>query len=167
MTDKPPKYLSTADIAAVLGVTVMTLCKWRKAGVGPSYARRGYEYHYPASDFADYLERLGGASVADGLTPWQKRKLFSRFHHDNPLADDPSLAELSERLATVESVLRTLSKSMAAVEETLAALARIGLAGVAGVAKSARADRTEAKRKSRLRAKAKIRARLTPPSPST
>lgn len=168
MTDTPPKYLSTADIAAVLGVTVMTLCNWRKAGVGPPCVRRGYEYRYSRPGFQDYMERLtGGDPIPADLTPGQKRKFFSQFHRDNPLADDPPLAELAERLAGVERILLVLSKKLAEVDEAMAALARIGLAGVA---KPAKAARIEAKRQARATTKAMLPARAKyrhPSLPST
>ena len=45
-----PVFISTDDAARMLGVTRMTLCRWRSHGVGPTYLGLGSLIAYRRAD---------------------------------------------------------------------------------------------------------------------
>lgn len=53
------RYLSTAQVAEILGVTPLTLRRWRQQGVGPDYfqAVPGGNCRYPESALHEWAAR--------------------------------------------------------------------------------------------------------------
>lgn len=52
------EFVSNPDLAKMLGVTQRTLCRWRKAGIGPSYIRVGpHRLMFRRVDLAAWLDR--------------------------------------------------------------------------------------------------------------
>lgn len=54
----PKKYYSPAEAAGLAGVSVKTLYRWRKEGVGPTYQQymRNGVVRYPCAEFLDWLQ---------------------------------------------------------------------------------------------------------------
>ncbi|MDO9419955.1 MAG: hypothetical protein Q7T66_04755 [Herminiimonas sp.] len=51
-------FVSEADVAALSGVELSTLKKWRNTGTGPTYAYWGNEFFYPIDGLKTYLTSL-------------------------------------------------------------------------------------------------------------
>ena len=55
MTDHP-MYLSTRQAAELLGLSPRTLERYRGAGEGPPYMKRGRQVRYARADLDDWME---------------------------------------------------------------------------------------------------------------
>jgi hypothetical protein len=51
-------FLSTGELARLLGRHPRTLRNWRDEGKGPVAVRLGYKWAYPRSSVADYIDGL-------------------------------------------------------------------------------------------------------------
>ena len=104
---------SPRDVAGIVGVTVVTLCHWRKRGVGPDWTRHGRQLvYYPAGDLRAYIERVG--PIPANMTGREKQTFFINAHTapvpepepaPAPEPEPVTIAELADRLAAVERVL--------------------------------------------------------------
>ena len=57
-TPEQPLLISTAQAAAMLTVSPMTLGQWRRSGVGPAYIRLATRvFRYRLTDVADFISR--------------------------------------------------------------------------------------------------------------
>jgi len=57
MPAKGPKYLSTKQVADILGVSPVTLRRWRSEKKGPKYSKLGTGHcRYKPSDIKRWLE---------------------------------------------------------------------------------------------------------------
>lgn len=54
MRKSSQKYLNSEQLAKRLGVSVLTLIRWRKAGKGPKFARIGRFVRYYLEDVKSY-----------------------------------------------------------------------------------------------------------------
>jgi DNA-binding transcriptional MerR regulator len=108
------KTHNAAAVSKVLGVSVVTLLKWRARGVGPKWFKVGPRYYYKAEDFQEYLDRIG--PLPKGSDPWKLRRFFHKAHRpevvEEPVAEEPvakqdaalmdTVAELKRRLEVIE-----------------------------------------------------------------
>lgn len=47
--------LSSLEVAEILGITEITLCRWRKAGTGPSYFKIGGKVRYQLGEVKEWF----------------------------------------------------------------------------------------------------------------
>jgi predicted DNA-binding transcriptional regulator AlpA len=61
-----PKFLTTFDVAALLGVSRCTLSLWRRYGSGPPFVKLGYHtLRYPRKKLESYLRSKLRGGKAD------------------------------------------------------------------------------------------------------
>ena len=112
------KTHDAAAVSKVLGVSVVTLLKWRAKGVGPKWFKRGHRYYYKADQFQEYLDELG--PLPKGSDLWARRRFFQEAHrpevieetvakHDATLTE--TVAELKRRLEVIEVAVVLLGGS--------------------------------------------------------
>jgi Helix-turn-helix domain len=53
-----PGYVPEAETAEALNVSVRTLRKWRREGIGPSYVKFGRQIHYSLDGRAAWLKAI-------------------------------------------------------------------------------------------------------------
>ena len=101
-----------AAVSEILGVTVVTLCHWRKAGVGPEWFMRGRYCYYRAEQLQAYIEQVG--PIPADMSPSEKKRFFTDAHRPDVVPGPPeqtgTVAELAERLAVVEKALAKLKR---------------------------------------------------------
>ena len=56
MSYKSPKYLSTKQVADILGVSPVTIRRWRSEKKGPKYAKIGSHCRYDQSELKKWLD---------------------------------------------------------------------------------------------------------------
>jgi hypothetical protein len=49
------EWLDVQDLSLLLNVSVRTLCRWRRDGLGPTHYKLGIAVRYRATDVADWL----------------------------------------------------------------------------------------------------------------
>lgn len=59
-----PRYVTTRQLADILGVSVVSLELWRRQGRGPAYIRLGRAVRYDMADVETWVasQRRGGAA---------------------------------------------------------------------------------------------------------
>jgi predicted site-specific integrase-resolvase len=50
-----PRYLTSAEVAEAIGVSEVTLRRWRRMGLGPTYARVGQRPRYPLESVEEWM----------------------------------------------------------------------------------------------------------------
>ncbi len=50
-----PRYLTSAEVAEALGVSEHTMRRWRRLGLGPTYARVGQRPRYAVESVEEWL----------------------------------------------------------------------------------------------------------------
>ena len=104
-----------AAVSEILGVTVVTLCHWRKAGVGPEWFMRGRYCYYRAEQLQAYIEQVD--PIPADMSPSEKKRFFTDAHRPDVVPGPPeqtgTVAELAERLAVVEAALAKLKRRKA------------------------------------------------------
>ncbi len=139
---------SPKDVAGIVGVTVVTLCHWRKKNIGPDWTKYGSLVYYPAGDLRDYITRVG--PIPAGMTGREKQTFFTNAHKTpNPEPAPEQVATISERAEQVATIA-DLAARLIAVERVLVKL---------------RADRAKPKRKRIYVKRRKVRT-VTPRVPS-
>ncbi len=112
------KTHNAAAVSKVLGVSVVTLLKWRAKGVGPEWFKSGHRYYYKADQFQEYLDRIG--PLPEGSDPWKRRRFFQEAHRpeviEEPVAEHDAtlaatVAELKRRLEVIEVAVVLLGGS--------------------------------------------------------
>lgn len=92
---------SPREVAGIVGVTVVTLCHWRKKNVGPDWVRHGPLVFYSAGDLRAYISRVG--PIPANMTGSEKQLFFTAAHRPEP--EPATIEELAARLAKVERAL--------------------------------------------------------------
>jgi hypothetical protein len=62
-------YTPEDETADALNVSVRTLRKWRREGIGPSYIKFGRQIHYPVEGRVSWLKSIETRPVRSERTP--------------------------------------------------------------------------------------------------
>ena len=107
------KTHDAAAVSKVLGVSVVTLLKWRAKGVGPKWFKRGHRYYYKADQFQEYLDELG--PLPKGSDPWKRRRFFQRAHRPEVI-EEPVAEETPKHDATLAATVAELKRRLEVIE---------------------------------------------------
>ena len=111
------KTHNAAAVSKVLGVSVVTLLKWRARGIGPKWFKSGPRYYYKAEDFQEYLDRIG--PLPKGSDPWKRRRFFLEAHRpeviEEPVAEEP-VAKTPEHDAPLAATVADLKRRLEVIE---------------------------------------------------
>lgn len=110
---------SPKDVAEIVGVTVVTLCHWRKKNIGPNWTKYGALVYYPAGDLRDYIERIG--PIPAGMTGREKQTFFTNAHKTpNPEpAPEPAIERKAPEPAIEPAFVTELAARVTALEKAL------------------------------------------------
>jgi DNA-binding transcriptional MerR regulator len=108
------KTHNAAAVSKVLGVSVVTLLKWRARGIGPAWFKSGPRYYYKAEDLQEYLDRIG--PLPKGSDHWKRRRFFQEAHGpeviEEPVAEEP----VAEHDATLAKTVADLKRRLEVIE---------------------------------------------------
>lgn len=132
------------DVAGIVGVTVVTLCHWRKRNIGPDWSKHGSLVYYPAGDLRDYIERVG--PIPANMTAREKKTFFTAAHKaPNP---EPAPEPMAPKPATEPATMADLAARVTALERALVRL------------RAGKPKRRQVVKRKRVKGRRKVRVRV-------